>query len=83
MVLMDLLCTRNTKTIQPLDINMSPKIQAFKDRAGIYDNPDQEGIDIFAELLVKDIANIVQQYSMMKVDAVMISELIKKTYGVA
>jgi hypothetical protein len=61
---------------------MSPKIQAFKDRAGIFDNPDQEGIDIFAELLVKDIANLVQQYSMMKVDAVMISELIKKTYGV-
>jgi hypothetical protein len=61
---------------------MSAKIQAFKDRAGIFDNPDQEGIDIFAELLVKDIANLVQQYSMMKVDAVMISELIKKTYGV-
>jgi hypothetical protein len=30
------------------------KIQHYKNCAGIQDNPDQEGIELFAELIYKD-----------------------------
>jgi hypothetical protein len=34
------------------------KIQEFKLQAGIDDNPDQEGLDLFADLLIKECARI-------------------------
>jgi len=30
----------------------------FKQQAGIQDNPDQEGLDLFAELIVRECADI-------------------------
>jgi hypothetical protein len=30
----------------------------LKQRAGIQDNPDQEGLDLFAELIVKECARV-------------------------
>jgi hypothetical protein len=36
----------------------------LKKQAGIQDNPDQEGLDLFAELIVKECADVVSnQYS--------------------
>ena len=33
---------------------MSDKISALKQQAGIEDNPDQAGLDLFAELIVRE-----------------------------
>jgi hypothetical protein len=35
-----------------------------------------------SELLIKDCTKIVEQYSMMKVEPVMLASIIRKTYGV-
>ena len=37
---------------------MNELIQRLKLQAGINDNPDQEGLDLFAELIVKECADI-------------------------
>ena len=34
-------------------------LQQLKQQAGIEDNPDQEGLDLFAELIVRECAGIV------------------------
>ena len=39
---------------------MNSKIQELKQRAGIDDNPDQEGLDIFARLVAEECATIAQ-----------------------
>jgi len=36
---------------------MNDLIKLFKQHAGIADNPDQAGLDIFAELIVAECAN--------------------------
>jgi hypothetical protein len=33
---------------------MNTRIQELKQQAGIQDNPDQEGLDLFAELIVRE-----------------------------
>ena len=33
---------------------MNQQIRELKQQAGIQDNPDQEGLDLFAELIVQD-----------------------------
>jgi hypothetical protein len=33
---------------------MNERIKELKQQAGIQDNPDQEGLDLFAELIVKE-----------------------------
>ena len=33
---------------------MIDKVQALKQQAGIQDNPDQEGLDLFANLIVQE-----------------------------
>jgi hypothetical protein len=38
---------------------MNPRIVALKQAAGIQDNPDQEGLDLFAELIVRECAFVV------------------------
>jgi hypothetical protein len=35
---------------------MNNRIKEFKQQSGIQDNPDQEGLDLFAELIVKECA---------------------------
>ena len=37
---------------------------AFKQQAGIDDNPDQEGLDLFAELIVRECADWVKSRTM-------------------
>lgn len=37
---------------------MNKKINEFKLQAGIQDNPDQEGLDLFAELIIQECARI-------------------------
>lgn len=37
---------------------MNQKIKELKLRAGIQDNPDQEGLDLFAELIVQECARL-------------------------
>ena len=41
---------------------MIPRIQELKQQAGIQDNPDQEGLDLFAELIVRECANYITEY---------------------
>jgi hypothetical protein len=35
----------------------------LKEQAGIQDNPDQEGLDLFAELIIKECAELAYSYS--------------------
>ena len=37
---------------------MNEQIQELKQRAGIDHNPDQEGLDLFAELIVRECSRI-------------------------
>ena len=37
---------------------MNERIREFKLKAGIQDNPDQEGLDLFAELIVRECAGL-------------------------
>ena len=39
-------------------------LQQLKQQAGIEDNPDQEGLDLFAELIVRECAGIVEDYGL-------------------
>jgi len=40
---------------------MSERIQLLKQQAGIDDNPDQEGLDQFAELIVRECINVISE----------------------
>jgi hypothetical protein len=39
---------------------MNPKIETFKKAAGIDDNPDQEGLDLFAQMILEECIDIAQ-----------------------
>ena len=39
---------------------MNNRIRELKLQAGIKDNPDQEGLDLFAELIVQECANVIE-----------------------
>ena len=39
---------------------MNQKIQYLKQCAGINDNPDQEGLDLFAKLILEECINIAE-----------------------
>ena len=39
-------------------------LQQLKQQAGIEDNPDQEGLDLFAELIVRECVSIVEDYGL-------------------
>ena len=38
-------------------------IQELKHQAGIEDNPDQEGLDLFAQLIIQDCADLAYSYN--------------------
>ena len=38
-------------------------IETLKLKAGIQDNPDQEGLDLFAELIVQECADLAYSYN--------------------
>lgn len=81
MVQMDLHCIKSIKTIQRQNIDMT-KLQKYKEQAGIQDNPDQEGLDMFAELIIKEADSIIQQYLMMKVAPAMLGAIVKQHFGI-
>ena len=53
-------------------------LQDLKQQAGIQDNPDQEGLDLFAELIVRKCAGIAET-----AEPYQSSDLIKQHFGVA
>jgi hypothetical protein len=42
---------------------VNEKIKQLKLNAGIQDNPDQEGLDLFAEMIVKECAELAYSYN--------------------
>ena len=38
-------------------------LQELKQRAGIQDNPDQEGLDLFAQLIIQECADLGYSYN--------------------
>jgi hypothetical protein len=38
-------------------------LQELKQQAGIVDNPDQEGLDLFAQLIVQECADLAYSYN--------------------
>lgn len=42
---------------------MNPELEELKLQAGIADNPDQEGLDLFAELIVAECIGILEPKS--------------------
>ena len=82
MVQTGLHCIKSTKTILLQVIDMNEKLKKYKDRAGVFDNPDQEGLDLFAELIIKEVDSIMQQYLMMKVTPAMLGPIIKQHFGI-
>ena len=42
---------------------MDNKINLFKQQAGIEDNPDQAGLDLFAQLIVQDCADLAYSHN--------------------
>ena len=42
---------------------MNKKLQELKLQAGVQDNPDLEGLDLFAQLLIQDCADLAYSYS--------------------
>jgi len=59
---------------------MNDLIKLFKQHAGIADNPDQEGLDVFAELIVRECAGLVDHVIME--DGTRRSDFICKHFGV-
>ena len=47
---------------------MNKRIRELKQQAGIDDNPDQEGLDLFAELIVQECASRVDNILREKKD---------------
>jgi hypothetical protein len=42
---------------------MSDRIKTLKQQAGIVDNPDQAGLDLFAQLIVQDCADLAYSHN--------------------
>jgi hypothetical protein len=42
---------------------MTRRLQELKQQAGIDFNPDQEGLDLFAQLLIKESAEFMDEYA--------------------
>jgi len=54
-------------------------LDLLKLQAGIQDNPDQEGLDLFADLIIKECAHVAL---MSNGNNLHVCELIKKHFGV-
>jgi hypothetical protein len=62
---------------------MNDRIREFKLQAGIEDNPDQEGLDLFAELIVKECAEqIAHNQKFNWLDAAQAAKDLKQHFGV-
>ena len=56
-------------------------LQQLKQQAGIEDNPDQEGLDLFAELIVRECVKLVED-NMDPQNAWITPAFIKQHFGV-
>ena len=62
---------------------MNERIRELKQAAGIDYNPDQEGLNLFAELIVNQCADIAQQHNKSPVAAPLaIGYVIREHFGV-
>ena len=59
---------------------MNERIRDLKQQAGIDDNPDQEGLDLFAELIVRECAEVGSKFS--QAHPLDIQYQIKRHFGV-
>lgn len=57
---------------------MNTRITLLKQQAGIDDNPDQEGLDLFAELIIREIHQFVDDRDTAQI----ISRGILNMYGI-
>ena len=54
---------------------MNERIRELKQQAGIQDNPDQEGLDLFAELIVREcLRQVEEQYKPVLEDEIMMKD---------
>jgi hypothetical protein len=58
------------------------RINEFKLRAGIEDNPDQEGLDLFAQLIIDECANLFRRGHTDEEYQRRIDKTIRKHFGV-
>ncbi len=69
-------------------VNMNERIKELMEQAGIQDNPDQEGLEFFAELIVRECVEVVEGGSFLHdqaptaIFARECSGAIKKHFGV-
>jgi hypothetical protein len=62
---------------------MNPRIQQLKQQAGIDFNPDQEGLNLFAELIIRECLTVINQSNGVGDDDVIrISDDVKEHFGV-
>ena len=64
---------------------MNEVVQKLKQQAGIDYNPDQEGLDLFAQLVAQECANICDAYAMpdgTSMTAIILSAAIKTRFGI-
>jgi hypothetical protein len=61
---------------------MNKKIQELKQQAGIDYNPDQEGLDLFAELIVKECTDLFKRTHTYEQYQRRIDKTIRKYFGV-
>lgn len=63
---------------------MNDKIKELKLQAGIQDNPDQEGLDLFAELIAQECAELCSRFQARDVgmQPAECAGAIKKMFGV-
>ena len=58
-------------------------LQQLKQQAGIEDNPDQEGLDLFAELIVRECAEFANEHNSEAEGVTLgIGKAIKQHFGV-
>jgi hypothetical protein len=61
---------------------MSERIKELKLQAGIQDNPDQEGLDLFAELIVRECADLIDSMDHSSQYFPHVADTIKQHFGV-
>ena len=59
---------------------MNKRIRELKQQAGIQDNPDQEGLDLFAELIVNGCLTICEELGDKGMDGHYCADAISKTF---
>jgi len=61
---------------------MNDRIRTAMDRAGVHDNPDREGIELFARLIVSDCAGIIYNNCDDDAEGERIGKMLLEAYGI-